>query len=130
MRSVRGNRNLVAMSAMVVLSVVAGVGCSGDEASSRQELPGGPHQPVATIADDGRNGLLPYDGRDGLLPGDQRAPGPAAVTTTPTRPIGRPSNPVPANRTLVTRPPLQLTGVVTTTSTPPATTTTPPITPG
>lgn len=129
MRSVRGDRNLVAMSAMVVLVVVVGVGCGGDEASSRQE-PGGPHQPVATIVGDGRDGLLPYDGRDGLLPGDQRAPGSAAVTTTPTRPIGRASNPVPADHTPVTRPPFRLTEVVTTTTTPPATTPTPPITPG
>lgn len=117
MRSVRGNRNL-AMPAAVLLVVGVAVGCGGDEASSRrQELPGRP-QSVATFVG------------DGLLPGDQRAPVPAAVTTTSTRPIGRPSNPVPANRTPVTRPPLQWTEIVTTTSTPPATTTTPPITPG
>jgi hypothetical protein len=120
MRSVRGNRNLLATSAAVVLVVVAGVGCGGDEASSRQELPGVP-QPVATIVD---------DGRDGLLPGDQRAPGSASVTTTPTRPIGRPLNPVPVHRTPVTRPPSRLTEVVTTTSTPPAIPATAPITPG
>jgi hypothetical protein len=112
MRSVRGNQHLFAMSAAVALVVVAGVGCGGDEASSRPELPGGP-QPVATIVGDSGNGLLP---------GEQRAPGSAAVTTTtPTRPVGRPLNPVPVNRTPVTRAPVHLTEVVTTTSTPPTT---------
>jgi hypothetical protein len=121
MRSVRGNRNL-AMSAAVLLVVVVGVGCRGDEASSsRQELPDGT-QPVATFVG---------DGRDALLPGDQRAPASAPVpTTAPRLPIGRPLLPVPADRTPVTRPPLQLTGVVTTTSTSPATTATAPVTPG
>jgi hypothetical protein len=105
MRSVRRNRNF-AVPAAVMLVVVVTVGCGGDEASSsRQELPGRP-QPVGTFVG------------DGLLPGDQRAPDRAAVTTTSTRPIGRPSNPVPANRTPVTRPPLRLTEVITTTSTP------------
>ena len=99
MRAVKG------MSAAVLLAVVAGVGCGGDEASSRQELPGGGPEPVATIVSEG-----------GLSPGDQRAPGSPAVTTTPTRPIGRPLNPVPANRTPVTRAPLRLTEVVTTTT--------------
>ena len=119
MRSVRGNRNRLAMSAAVVLFVVAGVGCGGEEASSRQELPGGP-QPVATIAD------------DGFLPGDQRAPDTATVTTTaPRLPIGRPSRPVPANRTPVTRPALHLEAVTTTsTSAPTTTATTAPVTPG
>ena len=123
MRSVRENRNHLALSAAVLLVVVVGAGCGSEEASSRQELPGG-SQPVATIAD------------EGLLPGDQQAPGPAAVTTTaPHWPIGRPLHPVPANRVPVTRPPLQL-EAVTTTSTAPATTTTAttattaPITPG
>ena len=120
MRSVRRNRNF-AVPAAVMLVVVVAVRCGGDEASSsRQELPGHP-QPVGTFVG------------DGLLPGDQRAPDRAAVTTTTsTRPIGRPSNPVPANRTPVTRPPLQLTEVVTTPSTSPAavTTTTAPTTPG
>jgi hypothetical protein len=104
-----------------MLVVVVTVGCGGDEASSsRQELPGRP-QSVATFVG------------DGLLPGEQRTPGPAAATTTSTRPIGRPLNPVPANRTPVTRPPLQFMEVVTTTtSTSPAavTMTTAPITPG
>jgi len=120
MRLVRGHRNL-AMSAAVALLVVVGAGCGGDEASSsRQKLPDGT-QPVAAYVG---------DGSDGLLPGDHRAPGSGAVTTTTTRPIGRPLNPVPANRTPVTRPPLQLTEVVTTTSTAVATTATAPIRPG
>jgi len=109
MRSVRGNRHLFSMSAAMALVVVAGVACGGNEASSRPELPGGP-QPVATIVGDGASGLVP---------GEQRAPGsPAVTTTTPTRPIGRPLNPVPVNRTLVTRAPVPLTEVVTTTSAP------------
>ena len=106
MRSVRRNRNL-AMPAAVWLVVVMAVGCGGDEASSsRQEVPGRP-QPVGTFVG------------DGLLPGDQRAPDRATATTTSTRPIGRPLNPLPANRTPVTRPPFQLTEVITTTSTSP-----------
>jgi hypothetical protein len=104
MRSVRGNRNF-AMPATVLLVVVVAVGCGSDEASSsRQELPGRP-QPVTTFVG------------DGLLPGDQRVPDRAAVTTTaPRLPIGRPMSPLPANRTPVTRPPLQLTEVITATS--------------
>jgi hypothetical protein len=104
MRSIRGMRNLHVISAAVVLVVVVGVGCGGDEASSRQELPDGGPQRVATFVG------------DGLVPGDQRAPNASPVTTTPTRPIGRPLRPVPAP-TPVTR-------------TPPATTTTAPVTPG
>ena len=83
MRSTREIPTLLAMSAAVVLVVVVGVGCGGDETSSRHELPVSP-QPVATVAG------------DGLLPGDRRAPGPAPVTTTAPRPgIGRPLRPVP-----------------------------------
>ena len=106
------------MSAAVLLVVVVGVGCGGDEASSRQEVPVLGSQSVETIVG------------DALVPGDQRAPGPAVVTTTPTRPIGRALHPVPANRTPVTRSPLRMTEVVTTTSPSPATTTTAPVTPG
>ncbi len=73
------------MSAAVLLIVVVGVGCGGDEASSPQQLPVVGSQPVATFAGDGL-----------LLPGDQRAPGTAAVTTTSRLPIGRPLRPVPA----------------------------------
>jgi hypothetical protein len=102
MRSIREIRNLHAMSAAVLLIVVVGTGCGGDEASSRQELPVVGPQPVATIIDDGL-----------LLPGDQRAPNAASpVTTTPTRPIGRPLRPVPAP-TPASRPPVRLTEVVT-----------------
>jgi hypothetical protein len=83
MRSVRGIRGVLALSAPALLVAVVGVGCSGHEASSRQELPGSP-QPVATIVG------------DGLLPGDQRAPGAPTVTTqVPRPPIGRTLSPVP-----------------------------------
>ena len=108
MRSVRG------MSAAVLLVVVVGGGCGGDEASSPQQVPVVGTQSVETIVG------------DAPLPGDQRAPDQAPVTTTSRLPIGRPLRPVPANRTRVTRPPLQLTEVGTTTSTSPTTTTTAP----
>jgi len=111
MQSVRRIRNVLAISAAAFLAVVVGVGCGGDQASSGQESPDRP-QPVATIIG------------DGLVPGDQRAPGPAPVTTTaPRQPIGRAQRPVPPPAPVTTRPPLQLQGAVTTTSTPPAATT-------
>jgi hypothetical protein len=104
MRSVRGIRGVVAIGAAAVLAAVVGAGCRRHEASS-QELPDRA-QPVATVVD------------SQLLPGDRRLPGGASpVTTVAPRPIGRPSSPVPAHRTPVTRPPLVLPGVETTTTT-------------
>jgi hypothetical protein len=113
MQSVRGIRNVLAISAAALLAVVVGVGCGGDQASSGQEAPDRP-QPVATIVG------------DGLVAGDQQAPGPAPVTTTaPRQPIGRPQRPVPPDTPVTTGAPLQPAGVVTTTSTTPATATAP-----
>jgi hypothetical protein len=103
MRSAR-IRNVLAVSAPALLMAVVGAGCSGDESSSRHDLPGRP-QAVATIVG------------DGLVPGDGRAPDPTSVpTTAPPRPIGRPVIPVPAHAP-VTRRPVELPVVVTTTST-------------
>jgi len=112
MQSVRGIRNVLAISAAALLAAVVGVGCGGDQASSGQDSPDRP-QPVATFVG------------DGLVPGDQRAPDPAPVTTTaPRRPIGKPQLPVPPPAPVTTtRPQSQLPGAVTTASTsPPATT--------
>jgi hypothetical protein len=104
MRSVRGIRSVLAVAAPALLAAVVGVGCGGHEASGRQEPPDRP-QPVATVVG------------DGLLPGDRRAPAGAPTVTTATQPpIGKTSSPVPA-QTPVTRAPLLLAGVVTTTST-------------
>ena len=112
MRSVQGIRNVLALPAAALLAAVVGVGCGGAQASSGPGPTDRP-QPVATTVVG-----------DGLLPGDQRAPNPASVTTTaPHWPIGRPQRPVLPHAP-ITRPPLQIQGVVTTTSTSPATTTT------
>jgi len=104
MRSVRGIRGVLAIAAPALLAAMVGVGCRSDQASG-QPLPARP-EPVATVTG------------DGLLPGDHRLPGgpPTVTTAVPGRPIGRPSSPVPANRMPVTRPPLVLPGVETTTT--------------
>jgi hypothetical protein len=105
------------MSAPVLLVAVVGVGCGGDQASSGQQLPGG-SEPVATIVGEGQQGQL--------LPGDQRELGPALVTTTaPRRPVGRPKIPVLPHAP-VTRPPLQIQGITTTSTVVTTTSTTAP----
>ena len=105
MRSVRRMRGVLAIAAPALLAAMVGAGCSSHEASG-QELPDRA-QPVATVVG------------DGLLPGDRQLPGGAPTVTTkvPARPIGRTSSPVPAHRTPVTRTPLVLPGVETTTTT-------------
>ena len=104
MRSVRGIRGVLAIGAPALLAAMAGVGCHSDQASG-QQLPARA-EPAATVTGD------PL-----LLPGDQRLPGGPTVTTAVPRPIGRPSSPVPANRTRVTRAPLVLPGIEATTTT-------------
>jgi len=94
-----------------LLVVAATAGCGGGHRPSGQVLPGPQARLGATVAG------------DGVLPGDQRQPDSAARTTTTTVPIGRTSSPVVRPLVPVTRPPLQL-GVVTTTSTSPAAITT------
>jgi hypothetical protein len=104
MRSVRGIRGILAVVAPALLVAMVGAGCGGHEASGRHEPPDR-LQPVATSVG------------DGLLPGDRRAPvGAPNVTKATQPPIGKTSSPVPVH-TPVTRAPLLLTEVVTTTST-------------
>jgi hypothetical protein len=83
MRSVRGIRGVLALSApAALLVVVLGVGCGGNQASS-QELPPSPQPVVVTIVG------------DGLLPGDRRGPDAKPTVTTAPLPIGRTKSPVP-----------------------------------
>jgi hypothetical protein len=105
MRSVGGIRGLLAVGAAALLTAVVGIGCRDHQASGH-EPPGRP-EPVARIVE------------DVLLPGDRTLPGgaPTVTTAVPSAPIGRTSSPVPTNRTPLTRPPLVLPRVETTTTT-------------
>ena len=103
----RGIRGLLAIGVPALLAVMVGAGCRSNQAVG-QEVPDRA-QPVATST---------AVGEDGLLPGDQRLPGSPTVTTAVApRPIARPSSPVPADRTPVTRTPVVFPGVETTTTT-------------
>lgn len=82
MRSVRRIGGMLAPAAPALLVAMFGAGCGGNQASV-QERPASPEPVVAIVG-------------DGLLPGDRRAPDGKLAATTTTRPIGRPSLPVPA----------------------------------
>src|SRR5947199_7720277 len=96
----------VLVPALLVVAVAAG--CGGEHRPSRQVLPGRQGPLAVTISG------------DGVLPGEQRVPDRAPVTTTTAPPIGRTSSPVVRPLVPVTRLPVQL-GAVTTTSTASAT---------
>lgn len=95
-----------------LLVVAVGAGCGGGHPASGPVQPDSSGRLVATISG------------DGVLPGEQRLPdgAPALTTTTTQPPIARTSSPVGPMPVPVTRPPLQL-GPVATTSTAPAPTT-------
>ena len=86
---------------------------------------GSGHRPSGQVVPAGQGGLGATISGEGVLPGEQRpADGsPPLTTTTIQAPIGRTSSPVVRSTVPVTRPPLQL-GAVATTSTSGATTTT------
>jgi hypothetical protein len=106
MRSVRGIRGVVAVGVPALLAAVVGVGCRSDQASGSERPDRA--EPAATVVDEGL-----------LQPGDRRLPGgaPTVITAVTPRPIGRTSSRVPANRTPVTRTPLVLPGIETSTTT-------------
>ena len=90
----------------VMLVAAVAAGCGGHQTSG-QVVPNSQGRLVSTVS-----------GED-VHPGDRRAPyGAAAVTTTTQPPIGRTASPVPSG-VPVSRPPLML-GAVATTSTSPA----------